>query len=599
MSKKNKNLPPESINEAIDFAPFYQSNASGMGLPEFNDLCESLKFKPSLGRIQLLNNRMLMTNLRSIASLRRELIETLGLTQARGILTRMGYSAGFEDAEMASKLRAGGDAYDVLTAGPALHAIQGWVAVEPTRLKIDVAAGEYYGEFEWRYSSEVDCHQMYFDTSSDPVCWIQIGYAAGYGSRFMGKRLLYKEIECRGMEHSRCKIVGKPVEEWEDPYPELSYLHPETTSDRVQTKHNLLFNFDQAEHELATSPLASFGGMIGASPGFINTCHKIQKVADTNATVLFLGETGVGKERFARTLHMISNQAEGPFVAVNCAAIPDSLIEAELFGVNKGAFTGASESRAGKFEQADGGSIFLDELGSLSLSAQGKLLRILQDRVVERLGGGRSKKIDIRVIAATNADLRENVKQRKFRQDLWYRINVFPVEIPSLRERRDDIPLLLEYFVKLYNKRHNRTVKSYTQRAIDALQNYSYPGNIRELENLVERAVILASKETNLDLQHLFTQGEHIPRPSLSIAKEGKLRRSNERLYDDPHLDQTEKEIDLLVSKTLAHGTSLHEVETKILLVAVDQANGNLAQAARSLGLTRRQLAHKVSKIND
>jgi len=586
-NSKKKNPPP----------PFIQITEDGMGLPEFQDLCDGLRFSPTEGRIWLSGQRMLMSNTTSWATLRRELIETLGLDKARGIFTRIGYTAGYRDAETAAKLRKGGDAYDVLTAGPALHAIEGWASVEPIKLDIDVAQGHYYGEFIWRNSAEADIHGMHYGHSTDPVCWTQIGYATGYGSRFMGKRLLYKEIECSGMGHSRCMIIGKPVEQWDDPTPEISYMYPDQQGNKMDLRptHHLPRTFPA--DTLAPSRLTSFGGMIGASSGFTSCCNMLQRVANTTASVIFLGETGVGKERFARALHAVSDRADGPFVAINCAAIPPDLIEAELFGVMRGAFTGATTSRAGRFERADGGSIFLDEVGTLSLAAQGKLLRVLQEHEFERVGDEQTRKVDTRVIAATNANLREDIKAGKFREDLWFRINVFPIEIPPLRKRRDDIPLLLEYFLKTYNVLHKRSVTGYTERALDALLNYQYPGNIRELENMVERAVILAPKDSALDITHIFSQGEHLTNAFLGMSADGHLQPNPD--YAPNEEDGCEEKQHSIADQILSGGATLGEIESELVLKAVQLTKGNLAEAARLIGMTRRQLEYRFSKLDE
>jgi two-component system, NtrC family, response regulator HydG len=206
----------------------------------------------------------------------------------------------------------------------------------------------------------------------------------------------------------------------------------------------------------------------------------LERVAPTTAAVLFTGESGTGKELFANNLHTLSPRANKPFVAINCAAIPETLIEAELFGVERGAYTGATNSRAGRFERASGGTLFLDEIGALSLVAQGKLLRAIQEGEIERVGGSNAKSVDVRIVAATNVDLRADVKARRFREDLFFRLNVFPIDLPPLRERRDDIPLLMEHLLALYSSRHKRRFTGFTRRAVEALLNYDYAGNVRD-----------------------------------------------------------------------------------------------------------------------
>ena len=346
--------------------------------------------------------------------------------------------------------------------------------------------------------------------------------------------------------------------------------------------------------------------MVGASPGFNSVCHMVRRVASTQATVLFLGESGVGKEVFARTLHRISPRAAQPFVALNCAAIPEALVESELFGVEKGAYTGALASRMGRFERASGGTLFLDEIGILSMSAQGKLLRALQDGEIERLGDDRSRKVDVRVVAATNLDLREEVSAGRFREDLFYRLNVFPILIPPLRERREDIPILMNHFLERYMQRHGRRVPGFTGRAIDAMLSYRWPGNIRELENMVERGVILATEGVAIDLGHLFTSGEKFA-ARFDLGRNGELTAA-ERLQHsaaqgvDPDLGQiTERLCSLLLGQlgtSDAHDApcqvSLDDIETALLKKAVGHAHGNLAAAARILGITRPQLVYRL-----
>lgn len=247
------------------------------------------------------------------------------------------------------------------------------------------------------------------------------------------------------------------------------------------------------------------GGMVGNSPAFRYVLQQASQVAKTRSTVLILGETGTGKELVARAIHELSERAEQPLVKVNCAALPANLIESELFGYEKGAFTGAIGSKAGRFELADGGTLFLDEIGDLPYDLQAKLLRVLQEGEFERVGSGNTKKIDVRVIAATNQDLMELIEQGKFREDLYYRLNVFPIYSPALRDRRDDIPLLVQHFVDKLGTKLGKKVNTIPRKCLEALTNYHWPGNVRELENIIERALIVSSKDT-LELGDWFAQ---------------------------------------------------------------------------------------------
>lgn len=559
-----------------------------MDLPDMDDLRARLRFSPRDGRIWLDDQRMLLIHLSSITSLRRELIDSLGTEKARGLLTRMGYASGSRDAVIARKVRPEGSYFDILAVGPQLHALEGVVSVRPARVEVDVAKGIYYGEFIWHDSSEVDAHVAVYGASSDPVCWMQIGYACGYTSGFMGRPILYREVECRAMGHRDCRIIGKPVEEWDDPEEDLRFLHFEPFHTRSIHQVRTPSEQTPAGRVMTT---AGMDQLVGASSGFIAVCHMLQKVAMTGATVLFLGETGVGKEIFARTLHRVSNRADKPFIAINCAAIPDNLVEAELFGVEKGAFTGALQSRQGRFERADTGTLFLDEVGTLNLTAQGKLLRALQEREIERVGDVRIRKVDVRVIAATNVDLRDEVKAGRFREDLLFRLNVFPIRIPPLRERRDDIPVLMDHFLKKFSTLHGRTVTGFTERAVDALLEYGYPGNIRELENMIERAIILVPDGGALDIGHLFTNQGDFRSAIMGIGRSGTFENGRDGAKEDcrPALKD-------LIETAIDDETPLEQIENLLIQRAVDRAGGNLSQAARILGMTRPQLAYRFNK---
>ncbi len=254
-------------------------------------------------------------------------------------------------------------------------------------------------------------------------------------------------------------------------------------------------------------------GIVGRSPALLRVLEQIDLVGATSSTVLIGGETGTGKELVARAIHQRSDRKNGLFVAVNCAALPETLVESELFGHEKGAFTGAVARRAGRFEQADGGTLFLDEVGELPLETQAKMLRVLQSSEFERVGGGRALKTDVRVIAASNRDLEQAVRDGRFRRDLYHRLAIFPILLPPLRERREDIPMLAAYLVTRKARRMGRKIEQISNAVLDRLTSYDWPGNVRELENVLERAIIL-SPGTSLHL-------EAIQLGPVSIAKEG------------------------------------------------------------------------------
>ena len=304
--------------------------------------------------------------------------------------------------------------------------------------------------------------------------------------------------------------------------------------------------------------------IIGNSKAMIAVFRMIDKIAPTNATALILGESGVGKELVASAIHYKSHRAEKPFIKFNCAALPESIVESELFGHEKGSFTGATASRQGRFELADGGTIFLDEIGELSLPVQAKLLRILQEKEFERVGGSKTLKTDIRVIAATNRNLEEEIGNGKFREDLYYRLNIFPITVPPLRERKADILLLADYFVEKYNAVNFKGIRRISTRAIDIFMRYHWPGNVRELENCIERAVILS--EDNV------IHGYHLP-PTLQTAES---------------------------SGTPATGSlqqRLDGIEHEMIIEALKRTKGNMAKAAMQLGLTERVMGLRVKKF--
>jgi Nif-specific regulatory protein len=303
--------------------------------------------------------------------------------------------------------------------------------------------------------------------------------------------------------------------------------------------------------------------IIGNSGKLQAVFELIERVAPTNATVLIRGESGVGKESIADAIHYNSLRKNKPFVKVNCAALPDSLIESELFGHERGAFTGANVMRKGRFEAAEGGTIFLDEIGDLPASTQVKLLRILQEREFERLGSTKPIKVDVRIVCATNRNLEESIEKGQFREDLYYRINVFPVYIPALRERLNDIPGLIDHFISKFNKSNNKTIKRVSSSAIDMMMVYHWPGNIRELENCVERACILST-------DNVIRSG-NLP-PTLQTAGSSKTKTSGTL---EANLDKVEKQ--------MLHDTL---ISTK----------GNLVKAADQLGITERMMGIRIKK---
>lgn len=309
-----------------------------------------------------------------------------------------------------------------------------------------------------------------------------------------------------------------------------------------------------------------FDNLIGRSAGMREIFQTVMRVAPTRATVLLAGESGVGKDMIARAIHQHSPRKEAPFVKINCTALPENLMESELFGYEKGAFTGATASKPGKFEQADKGTVFLDEIGDVPANIQVKLLRVLQDRQFERLGSNVTRNVDVRVIAATNVDLRAALEERRFREDLYYRLNVVPINVPPLRDRKEDIPFLVLHFIQKLGKDLGSDIKEIDPAAMDRLLEHSWPGNVRELENTIERSMVLASGQV-LESSDIRIEKPRGTSPAASATQ------------------------------ILPDGVTLDEWEQMMIREALQRANGNKSQAARLLGLTRNALRYRLSQM--
>ncbi|MDP2065368.1 MAG: sigma 54-interacting transcriptional regulator [Burkholderiaceae bacterium] len=572
---------------------FDTSGVSQEAHPTVADLSECLFFSPGDGRIWLQDQRMILLHSESLGSLRRELIDSVGLDKARGLLTRAGYVSGARDAQLVRQQWPDAEPPAAAIAGTRLHALEGVVQVEVVHASYDAASGAYEGEFIWHNSSEDDEHIAAYGVGGSPACWMQVGYATGYVSTLFGRMIVFREVNCRSSGDAQCRVIGKSAERWDDVQQDLRYLNAQA------------FVGAHAYGE-AAPPVADLSAFVGASTGpgqtmvgtsssFNAACHMLQRVAPTTATVLFTGESGVGKEMFASTLHRISPRKDQPFVALNCAAIPETLMESELFGVERGAYTGAGAARAGRFERANGGTLFLDEIGTLSFVAQSKLLRALQEGEVERVGGTRTVAVDVRVIAATNVDLQLAVREGRFREDLFFRLHVFPIHLPPLRDRRDDIPLLMSHFLAHYNRRHQRAVAGFSQAAVKAMYNYAFPGNIRELQNLVERGVILVGDGEAIDVHHLFSGGEHMAQGVLSLEMHGK----GQATFNLQPLHAPDTSAAPARPSTGASSTAkpLEQAEVALLRQAIRQTGGNLSAAARHLGVSRATVAYRVRKF--
>jgi DNA-binding NtrC family response regulator len=311
----------------------------------------------------------------------------------------------------------------------------------------------------------------------------------------------------------------------------------------------------------------SFGRIIGNSPGIRTVYRVIEQSAPTSASVLISGDSGTGKELIAQTIHELSPRASFPFVAINCAAIPETLLESEIFGHEKGAFTGATDRRTGVFELAHRGTLFLDEIAEMMPATQVKLLRVLQERVFRRLGGRQEISVDVRVIAATNVNPQDAVNSGKLREDLFYRLNVFAIDLPPLRERREDIPLLVQMFLTEFNRTNAKGIRGVDQEAMYILERYPWPGNIRELRNVIERATILADSE--------FIEPRHLPPTLISRGEES------------------------LPTLTISPGTTVDEAERRLIILTLDHTRNNKTRAAEILGISLKTLHNKLNRMKE
>jgi DNA-binding NtrC family response regulator len=479
---------------------------AGMVHAQGIDLASLLRFEPQEGRILLQGYRLVLLSACALGALRRELIETLGLEQARALLKRFGHAAGLADGLALTERFPDASRREHLDFGPALHALEGVAHVVriPEGTDFDLENGRCRFEAYWENSYEAEQHLELFGQSTEPVCWSLVGYATGHSSSAAGRRTIVHEVECRAMGHARCRFVG----DFADNLPEITareepdyqkrhlpaLLEELLGTIRRQKRHLAAHKRqisglrEELEQERGQRPL------IGESPAWRSVLETARTLAPVDVRVLILGPSGSGKELVARYLHEHSLRAHKPFVAINCSALPANLQEAELFGYAKGAFTGASGANAGLFEAADGGTLFLDEIGDLASSAQTAILRALQEGEIKRLGETRTRKVDVRVLAATHRDLKALVAEGRFREDLFYRLAVVSLPVPALAERGHDVLLLAEHFLKRFARQFAKPAARFSRAAAELLLAHPWPGNVRELEHAIQRAVILSSR---------------------------------------------------------------------------------------------------------
>ncbi|MCM2257396.1 MAG: sigma-54-dependent Fis family transcriptional regulator [Vicinamibacteria bacterium] len=471
------------------------------------DLRELLEFDPKGGPIRFGGERAVILDVVALGLLRKELVENLGPAAARAILTRFGYAHGWRVAESLKTTFPWRDEHEWHRAGGRLHQLQGLVVYEPVA-RDPRQAPRHFAQAVWKESYEADTHLSHLGLSTEPVCWTLCGFASGYLSYCHGRSICCLEERCRGKGDAVCVMAGRPSDEWGDEMrANLVYFQPDAIHGALDKVTAALRRTERRlasrQRELAQARVPSAeGGIVAESEPMRRALDFARRVALVDSTVLLAGESGVGKEAIAKFIHGLSARGLRPFVAINCAAVPEALIESELFGHVRGSFTGATQDRPGLFEAASGGTLLLDEIGDLPLALQAKLLRVLQEHEIRRVGENRVRRVDVRVLAATHRDLAAEVAAGRFRQDLYYRLRVIELRIPPLRERTEDILPLARSFVAEVASRARLEVNGLTPRAADQLQRWGWPGNVRELQNVIERAVVL-TRGRRVDLEDL------------------------------------------------------------------------------------------------
>lgn len=481
------------------------------------DLNELLYRLPDSGILQFMGQRVLLFDALALGLLREELINTLGISAARGILTRFGYAHGWRTAETLRNDHP--ELFKDSWTGPHLHTLYGLVTPE-TSIRTDGEGSEPLVKGTWHDSYEAEQHMLHFGVAKEATCWTLTGFASGYVSNRTGREVYFLETACCGKGDPICKIEARFKEKWgKDVESQLSYYRMESV-DAVLSELTIKLKEIERQLKQKQQQLTSLDSnedtpcISCRSQAILKTVDMAKRIAKVDSSVVISGDTGVGKERISRFIHDKSPRAERPFVAINCGAITETLLESELFGYIKGAFTGAMKDTVGLFEAANGGTLFLDEIGEISAGMQVKILRVLQEKEIRRIGENKSRQVDFRILSATNRNLAEEVAAGRFRQDLYYRLRVIELRIPPLKEREADIVPLARTFLAESSERSNRKITSFTSQAVKQLLSYDWPGNVRELQNVVEYAVAL-STGTRIEAEDLPDELRTlIPKPS-------------------------------------------------------------------------------------
>ena len=469
---------------------------------------ELLELDPEGGVIRFAGQRALLLDAVAMGVLRQYLVENFGLTAAQAVLTQFGFAHGWRMAEALRKEFDWENDEEWRRAGPRVYTLEGLFRIQPGAGNPLSTKGAML-----LASYEAEQHLLHFGRSDSAVCWTICGLMSGYLSHTASKEIYVLEDRCLGQGHAACHLLGRTRGDWGDEHAEeLAFFDSGRLTECLDVSLSRVTETLKAAEEKRRAHRRSLVpaareveeplGIVAKSSAMQRVMDLARRVAKVDAPVLITGESGVGKERIARLLHDESTRAAGPFIAVNCGAITETLLESELFGHKRGAFTGAASDRPGLFEAANHGTLLLDEIGDVSSGMQVKLLRVLQEMEIRRVGENRSRPVDVRVLAATNRDLVHGIDQGTFRQDLYYRLKVVELHVPPLRERRDDILPLARVLLADAAVRMARKISGLTPRTADQLLRYDWPGNVRELENAMERAVALA-RGSRVDLDDL------------------------------------------------------------------------------------------------
>jgi DNA-binding NtrC family response regulator len=509
------------------------------------------------GAIRLQGRRLVLHSIDAFAQYRRDLLDMLGPDQTRRVLTRFGTFSGQADAAAVRRIYPSIDPEEWLKAGPRFHSLLGVTRAVIKSFRLD-PSGRFSMEVTWHASGEAEEHLARVGVANAPACYMLVGYASGYASYCLDRQVFFVETRCRAAGSRICTAVGKDAESWGDEHAgDFEYFRSDDIRGKIE---QLSVELRERNREVlaqrrrleALEPRATAAFPEVHARSFLRVLEVAERTARFDASVLITGESGVGKEVLARHMHQLSPRRERPFVAINCGAVPEPLLESELFGHAAGAFTGARGARVGLFEQANRGTLFLDEIGELPAALQVKLLRALQEREVLRIGENQPRKIDVRVIAATNRDVK-----RALREDLYYRVAVMVIEMPPLRERREDIIHLARHFVERTRRKLSLPTLQLDPACVEVLEQHDWPGNVRELENAIEHAAVLSRDGV--------VRPEHLPgaitRPSETVP--GRL-------------------------ETLA------QLERRAIRAALHHAGGNRAQAAQLLGISTTTLWRRL-----